>query len=118
MENKEYRTFSEYSGMLSLILSLLSLAYMFGVMNTTLEHKVTEKQVLDLSKDLIEKERALSNKTYYVKPKVENDFVSKEEFRAFIKSTDDKIRLIVIDEEGHFIDRLYKISNSDNVKGK
>ena len=91
-------SFSYYSGFISLATSFLSLAYMLGVMNTKLDDKLDREEVLLIFNELIQKERGLSDRTYYIRPEVSRDFVSKEAFETFLSNEEGQIKLIIIEE--------------------
>ena len=79
---------NNYSGIVGLITSLITVAYIFGSVSTRVSNLETtymsEHQINQLIKSAVTKEREISDVKYYTRPNIEVDYLSKNEFKEYM----------------------------------
>jgi len=79
--------FNKYSGIIALVTSLITVAYMFGSISSrigTLEKEImSEQTIVHIMQEVAKKEREISDIKYYVKPEVSVQYLSKAEFQQY-----------------------------------
>jgi len=80
--------FNKYSGVISLVTSLLTVAYLFGHMSTEITNikssTMKEHAIVDLIKDAVKKEREISDSRYYIRPEIAAEYLTKEQFKEYM----------------------------------
>ena len=95
-----------YSTAMSLFISLLTLAYVFGNLSATIadleEDKLNIEEVVDVCHKITDKERKLSDAIYYKRPEVDVRFMNREQLQIRLEYLEDYIsamnkRIIVVE---------------------
>jgi len=80
--------FNEYSGVIGLITSLLTLAYIFGSLSTRVANLeqtyMSEHQIISIIDGAVEKEREISDSKYYIRPEIAVQYLSKQQFQQYM----------------------------------
>ena len=90
---------NKYSGVIGLVTSLLTLAYMLGIMSAKIENKYDRKDVIDVTSMLLDKERNLSDKSYYIKPEIATKYMTKEHFNAYMDAQIMEMKVLIMESE-------------------
>ena len=91
--------FVKNSGTVSLFISLVTFAYTFGIMNQKIDTKEDRKGVIAISRDLLLKERALSDAKYYIRPEVAIKYMTKENFQTFMDAQIMEMKVLILESE-------------------
>ena len=79
---------NNYSGVIGLITSFITLAYIFGSLSTRVSNLeatyMSEHQINQLIKSASEKEREISDVKYYTRPEISIDYLSKDQFKEYM----------------------------------
>ncbi len=80
---------NEYSGIIGLITSLLTLAYIFGSLSTRVANLeqtyMSEHQIITIIDGAVEKEREISDSKYYIRPEIAIQYLSKQQFQQYME---------------------------------